>query len=175
MSELKEDLKRARRAEEMTLQVLQNTDTEWRFADATECKSMWHYGDIVAYNVLTGEHLYIDVKDDKTFQRTHNFLSEDGVYWKKDRVYTDGFMKTAKYDYVAYISRNERKIYIIDFAWWKVIYSGGKYKVIQHDKQTTYCYLNALYYMRKYGAIIAEIDIECNYSGSWEIKKAIVA
>ena len=155
----------------MALIILQSATNEWVFTDVADKEEYWHKGDILAYNAESGKEIFIDVKDDKTIEKTNNFLAEHKVSYKSSGTTIDGFMQSAEYDYIAYMSRNDRKMYIIDFAWWRALYKGGIYKIIPHKEQITYCYLNSLKFMKQYGVIIAEIDFHCNDIGNWEVKK----
>lgn len=154
------DANKAKKAERIVREVLAGLTSEYKFYDVSEDIIYWHIGDIDAMNLKTKQHVYIDVKDDGCTAYTGNVLAEDYVLYHECNKKSEGFMRKAKYDFVAYVSQPENKIYMFDFLRWKEVYQKGRFKKIQHEDQTTYAYIMSLNDVRKYGVMIAEIDYE---------------
>lgn len=154
------DMRKAKRAERLVREVLSGLTTEYKFFDVSEDPVYWHIGDIDAYDPKTKQHVYIDVKDDGCVAYTGNILAEDFVHFHVNSDKSDGFMRSGKYDYVAYVSQPDGKIYILDFLKWKEKYKKGRFRKIGHEEQTTYAYIMSLEDVRKYGIMVAEIDYD---------------
>jgi hypothetical protein len=84
-------------------------------------------------------------------------LCEDEVYYCDSNTKERGNMG-ADYDIYCVVSRQARKVYIMDFATLKRNYKKGIYKVIPHPTQTTYCYLCSLHQVAEWGAGICIIE-----------------
>ena len=121
--QFKIDLLNAKEAERIVMEVLQTLSGDtYTYTNVSENKEYWHKGDILCEDKIYYCRNYIDVKDDSCISRTGNILAEDRVYYEDDGIFIDGFMKTAKYDYVAYVSKADNKIYMLDFQLWKKNY-----------------------------------------------------
>jgi hypothetical protein len=116
-----EDLKKAKKGEQIVLEVLRNANTEYDFDDVSNDKEYWHRGDIECWDDTWLCSYYIDVKDDGCVSSTGNILAEHRV-WYKGSGWKEGFMQSATYDYVAYLSQPDNKIYLLDFEAWKKQY-----------------------------------------------------
>ena len=162
--QFKIDLLNAKEAERIVMEVLQTLSGDtYTYINVSENKECWHKGDILCEDKIYYCRNYIDVKDDSCISRTGNILAEDRVYYEDDGIFIDGFMKTAKYDYVAYVSKADNKIYMLDFQLWKKNYKReGKFKEIPHSRQTTYAYLMSLNKAKELGIVVAEIDYAAN-------------
>ena len=160
-----EDLAAARQAEQLVLKVLQNTNTEeYDFNDVSEDPEFFHRGDIEIWDDTWGYHLYMDVKDDGCVSSTGNILAEHRV-WYAGSGWAKGFMQNSTYDYIAYLSQPDKKIYILDFDLWRKYYKTNYKRHIEiphyyngRKTQTTDAYLMPLETARKLGIMIAEID-----------------
>lgn len=155
-----DDLKAAKKGESIVLNVLKSITTDYEFDDVSNDKTYWHIGDISVYDNAWDCHYYIDVKDDSCISYTGNILAEHRV-WYKDSGWEKGFMQTACYDYVAYLSQADKKIYILDFPLWKKHYQNvfKKHKYIPHGgEQTTDAYLMSLNKAKELGIVLYEID-----------------
>ncbi len=160
-----EDLAAARKAEQLVLEVLRNTKTdEYEFNDVSEDPEFFHRGDIEIWDDTWGYHLYMDVKDDGCVSSTGNILAEHRVWYSGDG-WKKGFMQNSTYDYVAYVSQPDNKIYILDFDLWRKYYKTNykRHIEIPHYKngrktQTTDAYLMPLDTARKLGIMVAEIE-----------------
>jgi len=62
------------------------------------------------------------------------------------------------YEIYCVLSKEERKIYMIDFAVLRANYRKGDFKAINHPTQISYSYLLPLGTLKKYGGLIATID-----------------
>ena len=157
-----EDLAKAKKAEAIVLNIMQNATTEYEFTDVSDDKEYWHIGDIQIYDDMMGCNYYLDVKDDGCVSYTGNILAEHRV-WYKDSGWEQGFMQNAQYDYVGYLSQPDNKLYILDFNKWKQNYKKYFKKHIQiphGGNQTTDAYLMSLKDAKKLGIVIAEIEYE---------------
>lgn len=158
-----EDLAIAKKGERIVLEVLQNFNNDaYEFTDVSNEKEYWHRGDIECYDDDWLCSYYIDVKDDSCISYTGNLLAEHRV-WYKGSGWKEGFMQNATYDYVAYLSQADKKIYMLDFEAWKKQYRKvfKKHINIPHGgNQTTDAFLMPLNDARKLGIVVAEIDYE---------------
>lgn len=155
-----EDLAKAKKGEAIVLEVLSNATTDYDFNDVSNDQQYFHRGDIECYDNFWFVHYYIDVKDDSCVSYTGNILAEHRV-WYRSSGWKEGFMQSANYDYVAYLSQPDNKIYMLDFEAWKKNYRKHfkKHINIPHGgEQTTDGYLMSLKEARELGIIIAEID-----------------
>lgn len=66
----------------------------------------------------------------------------------------------SNYDIYCVVSWQENLIYVIDFSILKAHYKEGRYCVIPHKEQTTYCYLISLEKIKELGGLIAAINIK---------------
>ena len=153
-----EDLAEARVYEALVLEVLRNyKSNDYVFEDVTKDSEYYHKGDIVAYDTNTLEEKYIDVKNDSVMHKSHNILCEDKVFYKESNCYKKGFMYS-DYDYIAFVSEPEKKIYMLDFALLKKHYKLGKFIRVYHGEQDTLGYLLPLKKAELLGIIKAEIN-----------------
>lgn len=159
-----EDLSKAKKGEAIVLNVLINASNsdDYKYNDVSKEREYFHKGDIECYDANWLCNYYIDVKDDSCVSRTGNILAEHRV-WYKNGGWQKGFMQSASYDYVAYLSQPDNTIYMLDFEAWKKNYKSTfkKHLYIPHEgEQTTDGYLMALKDARKLGIVIAEIKYD---------------
>lgn len=151
-----EDLAYAREAEQLVADVFSGLTTEYTFENVGDERKYFYKGDIKA-TAADGREIFIEVKDDSVIHRTKNILCEEEVYYKYSDYYGKGNMQ-ADYDIYAVVSKEERKIYVIDFEMLQSIYERGEYKVIEHPAQITYCYLLPLGVAKRLGAVITTVN-----------------
>ena len=151
------DLNAAKEAELLAAQCLAQLTDAYTFESVGHIKEYFHKGDIKATNKQTGKVTFIEIKDDSRIATTKNVLCEEAVFYcesseiKKGNMYSD-------YEIYCVVSKQERRIYIIDFSILRDHYKQGTYKVIPHSAQTTYCYLCSLEQISSWGAGIAVIN-----------------
>lgn len=151
-----EDLSNARAAEHIVLDKLSSLTNDYTFTDCANNKNYWHKGDIIATDA-DGAQLFIEVKDDSRIHETGNVLCEYAVeYYETGKRAKGGMFNET--DIYCVVSQPLHKIYVFDFERLKKVYLRGKYKVIPHAEQTTYCYLNKLEALEKCGALVGELD-----------------
>lgn len=151
-----EDLEKAKDAEYLVRDLFASKTTKYRFERVAEDKKYYYKGDIRAI-ALDGHETFIEVKDDSRICDTHNVLCEESVYYKDTCEMGKGNMKS-HYDIYCVVSRNERKVYVMDFPILQANYKKGYYKIIEHPWQRTYCYLCSLSEIKKWGALIDVIE-----------------
>ncbi|MBQ8413501.1 MAG: hypothetical protein IJX12_07865 [Lachnospiraceae bacterium] len=167
-----EDLAAAKKAEAIVLEVLRNTGTkDYEFDDVSDDPEFFHRGDIEVWDDTWGYHLYVDVKDDGCVSSTGNILAEHRV-WYADSGYQKGFMQNSSYDYVAYVSQPDNKIYMLDFNLWRKYYKTNfkRHIEIPHYKygrktQATDAYLMPLKTAKELCIMVAEIDYKKESNG----------
>ena len=154
------DMKKAKVGEHIVLDVLGHCDSSnrYEFKDVSEDRRYFYKGDIEALDTCSGEKIYLDVKMDSRIAETGNILCEEEIYFE-DTGYKPGNM-SSDYDYLAIISTQAKRIYIIDFKLLKEHYKEGKDYVKNHGEQTTYGKLFPLKLAQHYGMIQAVIDYE---------------
>lgn len=150
------DLEKAKAAEVLVCNVLSSLDTSRNYELVGAERQYFYKGDIKATD-KKGNEIFIEVKDDSRIAETYNVLCEEEVYYKQHDYYGKGNMQS-DYDIYAVVSKQQRKIYVIDFKCLQQIYRKGEYKEIQHPQQTTYCYLLNLGTIKKLGGLIATLD-----------------
>lgn len=165
VSNFSADLEMAHKDEQFICELFGANTLDYDITWVGDNKEHWHDGDIqISDGINTW---YADVKSDNTCYRTGNILAEHRVKWRGTG-WTDGFMQKCHYDYVFYLSKTDKKIYIIDFAKWQSVYT-RKYKrhiYIEHnDKngcwlQTTDGYLLQIKKAKELGVIIAEYNYD---------------
>lgn len=132
VSDFQSQLKVANKDELFVTELLNKNDINTTYSWVGDEEKYWHYGDIKAED---GDSQYfIDVKSDDCICRTHNFLAEHKVMYRKGMKWTDGFM-TSHYDFVFVLSKAEHKIYVLDFAKWQQKYQKWykKHLIIPHN------------------------------------------
>ena len=157
-----EDLKKAKRGERIVLEVLRSATRDFTFDDVSDCEECFHKGDIVIHDPFWSSDYYIDVKDDGCISSTGNLLAEHRV-WYKDTGWCEGFMQNSNYDFVAYLSQPDKKIYILDFPLWQRYYQKHfkNHIFIPHGgEQTTDAFLMPLNKARKLDIVICELDYD---------------
>lgn len=170
-----EDLERGKYAENIVTMVMTEmfAGKGIEFTNVSDVKEHWHDGDIEIRVPGHDKPQYMDVKDDGVWAKSGNLLAEDRVWFAKGGN-VPGFMRTAKYDLVAYHSRELSKFLIINFKKWRDCYRQSCNGRRMHKKhvrngriaQTTYGYLNPIERMIDEGVVLAEIDYD--YSGTYE-------
>ena len=152
------DLRRAKVGERIVMQVLQSVyGNDYDFNDVSDNKEYWHKGDIEI--VRDGKTKYLDVKMDSRIAQTGNILCEDEVYFVESDSYQPGCIHS-DYDYLAIISVEAKRIWIVDNHELQQHYKEGREFACRHEEQTTYGYLFPLYRAKTYGMIKAIIDYE---------------
>ena len=151
------DLAAAKGAEQTVLETFKHLTTDYTFEDVSNVCSLFKRGDIKAINKATGKEIYIDVKDDSRIADTRNVLCEELVYYKTSGYEVNGFMYS-DYDYLAIVSKSERKIYVIDFKILQKNYQKGELKQIDHQYQYSITFLCGLHQIKSWGALITTLD-----------------
>ena len=125
-----DDLKLAHSAEDTVREELSKLTKDYTFYDVSGNREYYHKGDIKAV-AADGKEFFLEVKCDSRIAETHNLLCEEEVLYfdsgelKKGNFYSD-------YEIYCVLSKEERKIYIMDFSKLKAHYKSGKYKTIKH-------------------------------------------
>lgn len=157
VSNFKRDLDAARDAEFLVLQLLIGATDAYDFYWVGDNREYFNKGDIKAVNKATGKEIFIEVKDDSRIADTDNVLCED-------RVDYDGYSAIGnihnEYNIYIVVSKQERKIYILDGEVLKANYKLGEFKYIQHRQQATAAYLLPLGIMRRKGGLLATISYD---------------
>lgn len=106
------DLQKAQTGENIVCDVLSKLlgEDDYTINNVALDEQFYYKGDI-AVTDSWGDTVYIDVKDDGCICNTGNILAEHRV-WIRGKGWVDGFMQKAQYDYVAYLSQPDMKIYI---------------------------------------------------------------
>lgn len=151
------DLAAAKAAEEMVRNIFGSLTNEYRFEDVSNQREFYYKGDIKATSLSTGKEIFIEVKDDSRIAQTHNILCETEVFYKEYGAFGKGNM-SCDYNIYCVVSKEEHKIYVIDFKVLKEIYKKGEFKTIDHPQQTTYCYLLPIWLIKKYNGLLDIID-----------------
>lgn len=157
MSQFQIDLNNAKEGEHIVLEVLSSLCEDYRFEDCSSDQACFHKGDIKAIDKETGDITFIEVKSDSRVSDTKNILCEEENYFKECGYYVKGNMYS-DYEIYCVLSKEERKIYMIDFAVLRANYRKGDFKAINHPTQISYSYLLPLGTLKKYGGLIATID-----------------
>lgn len=155
VKDFQRDLEQAHSAEQLVREVFSSRSSFYSFEDVSDQRQYFKKGDIKAVGI-DGKEIMIEVKDDSRIAETKNILCEEEVY------YLDGGFSVpgnfySDYEIYCVVSRQERKIYVMNFRKLKEIYKKGQYQEIKHYDQITYCYLLPLSTARKYGALIEEV------------------
>ena len=157
LDNFKADLQAAKAAENLVKETFSSLTTGYKFEDVSEIREYFYRGDIKATNLTTGEEVFIEVKDDSRIATTHNILCETEVFYKEYGAFGKGNM-SCDYNIYCVVSKEEHKIYVIDFKVLKEIYKKGEFKTIDHPQQTTYCYLLPIWLVKKYNGLLDIID-----------------
>lgn len=164
------DLRDAKKGEAIVLNVLKHTTEEYIFSDVSEDKKYYYKGDIKALDACWElDEFYLDVKMDGRIAETGNILCEHKVYYKDKGAYGKGNMQS-DYDYLAIISVDTKKIFIIDFAKLKKHYKEGRSYYKDHGEQITYGTLFPMSKAWKYNMVEAVIDYEKRNGGYFPVK-----
>lgn len=150
------DLRHAQVAEQRVCQVLSSTVPTYVFRLVSDQPEYYHRGDIRAFGMCGDEH-FIEVKADSRIAQTGNVLCEEAVYYNNTDEEKPGNMYS-DYDIYAIVSEQNKQIYFIDFSWLREHYKKGRYKVIPHSDQTTYCYLLPLSFVKANGALLGVLE-----------------
>lgn len=150
------DLEEAKPAEELVLKTLSSLAPGYTFTDVSNLREYRYKGDIMV-TTPTGEHIFLEVKNDNKIADTSNVLCEYRNYIKDSDYFIKGNM-CSDYDYYCIVSQQQRKIYIIDFSILKANYTKGEHKVIHHYDQDTWCYLLPLGVLKRLGGILHIIN-----------------
>lgn len=150
------DLKKAKEAEQIVADVLSRKAPDYQFINVGDVREYYHKGDIKVI-LPSGEVHMVEVKDDSRIHETGNVLCEEYVYYfdcdclQKGNMYSD-------YEIYCVVSKQDKKIYVIDFSILKSIYRRFDSKEIKHTAQLTFAYLVPIGALRRKGALIAELD-----------------
>lgn len=187
-NKFKTDLENAKEAEKIVKKVLELLAENYDFTDVSDEKEYWHLGDIkfrYTYNAYLDRYdrthyyfdenyveplkqeefdfcnydYFIDVKDDSRIGDTGNILCEEKVYFKTSGKYAKGNMYSG-YDYLAIVSKNENKIYMLDFHLLQKHYKEGRKIRINHKEQWNDVYLYSLDKAKEDGILMATIEYE---------------
>lgn len=150
------DLKKAQKAEELVREVFASLTSDYKFINVGDQREYFHKGDIKAVD-SNGNEVMIEVKDDSRIAETNRVLCEEEIFYKESGYFKKGNFHS-NYEIYCVVSQQKRKIYVMDFSILKQHYKSGEHKVIRHIDQDTYCYLCALAQIRKWGAMIAEVE-----------------
>lgn len=156
------DLANAKKGEDIVRQVLQGCQDRYEIIDVSDDKDYWHKGDIEIRDTEECFSYYLDVKDDSRVAQTQNLLAEHRVWYAKGG-WAEGFMQNSDYDYIGYLSQQDKMIYILDFKLWQKYYLTKSHRHLQiphGGAQTTDGYLMSLDTARKLGIVIAEISYD---------------
>lgn len=150
------DLAQARKSEQFVMELLSSLTDEYSFVNVGDDRAYFKKGDIKAIN-KDGKEIMIEVKCDSRIADTHNLLCEEENYYKNTGEWIKGNFYS---DYQIYcvLSKEERKLYVMDFSILKKHYKSGQFKCIHHYDQDCYCYLCPLGCVRKWGAMIQEVS-----------------
>lgn len=140
MNQFRKDLANAKHAEKIVRETFSSLTDKYEFYDVSEDRAYYYKGDIKCLSVSNKNVTFIEVKDDSRIAETGNILCEVEVYYKECDYYGKGNMD-ADYDIYCIVSKQERKIYVLDFKELKRIHKWGTFREIDHPAQTTYCYL----------------------------------
>ncbi|MBO5062889.1 MAG: hypothetical protein J6C08_00185 [Campylobacter sp.] len=157
LSNFKRDLEAARDAEFLVLQLLMGATDAYDFFWVGDNREYFNKGDIKAIDKSTGREIYIEVKDDSRIADTDNVLCEEEVdyfdYTARGNIHND-------YDVYVVVSKQERKIYVLDGKVLKANYKLGQYKYIQHRQQASNVYLLPLGILKRKGGLLATISYD---------------
>lgn len=155
VSDFYSDLEQAREAEQIVLDTFAAMSDKYDFIPVGSNPAYYYKGDILAIGE-DGREIGIEVKDDSRIAETYNILCEEEVYYKSCDYYGKGNM-SSNYDVYCIVSRQEKKIYVIDFSILKANYRKGEFKEIKHPQQITYCYLLNIGQIKSLGGLIATV------------------
>ena len=150
------DLAFGQEAEQIVREVFSSLDDSRTYEDVGSNPFYYHTGDIKVTD-QNGEVRYIEVKNDSRIADTGNVLCEDEVYYKKHDYLTNGNMHS-NYDIYAVVSKEQRKIYVLDFKVLKKNYRKGSFKVIEHPQQCSYVYLLNINDIDRFGGLITVVN-----------------
>lgn len=157
LSNFKRDLEAARDAEILVLELLAGATKDYDFIWVGDNPTYYHLGDILAIEKATGKEIYIEVKDDGVIYKTGNVLCEDEVDYFDYQV--RGNIHNGFNIYVV-VSKQEKRIYVIDGVVLKANYKQGIRRYIQHGEQATDAYLLPLSKLKAAGGLLATIHYD---------------
>ena len=150
-------------AELITEDVLNCLTNDYEFTNVRDVKEYQHKGDILVKNKKDGSTTFVEVKNDSRIagreDSTGNILCEDMVYYEDKCEWKHGFMRYCN-DYLAVVSRQAQKIFILDLSVLKRYYRQGsfvsKMKVLPGQYSSVFLY--PLEIAERVGALLYEID-----------------
>ena len=157
VKEFERDLAIGKEAEEIVMDVVSALRSDLTLVDISGDFRYYHTGDIAAIDKKNNKIYFIEVKNDSRIADTGNVLCEEEVYYKKKDYYGKGNMYSNA-DVFAIVSKQNQKIYFIDFKVLKKNYTKGTYKKIEHPAQDTHCFLCDLGRIKQWGGLIDEIN-----------------
>lgn len=128
----------------------------YKVEDVSNIPECRYKGDLLI-TLPSGQELYIEVKNDNRIADTQNILCEEEVYYKDADYYGAGNMQCNS-DYFVIVSKQDRKIYILDFPQLQKVYQNGEFRILEHKDQESYCYLLEVWKAKKLGALIDIIN-----------------
>lgn len=144
----REDLAKAKGAEEIVLNTFSSLCDSYSFQDVSNDREYYYKGDIKATSA-DGREIYIEVKDDSRIADTQRVLCEEEVYYYDSDYTAKGNMYNACNIYCV-VSKQDRQIYVFDFEILKSIYKKyGEFKIIKHYSQESLCYLLEMCFAKK--------------------------
>lgn len=159
LDNFRSDLENAKVAEALVLHLFSQLTDAYTFEDVSNIQEYQYKGDIKAIEKATGREIFIEVKNDSRIHETHNVLCEEEVYYKDADYIGKGNMQGDS-DVFVVVSQPEQKIYVMDFKKIKENYKKGIYKIIEHRKQASFCYLLSIDMIRNFGGGIASFNYE---------------
>lgn len=157
LSNFRRDLNNAREAEILVLQLLAGATDDYDFFWVGDNREYFNKGDIKAIDKNTGKEIFIEVKDDSRIADTGNVLCEEEVdyidYSVKGNIYNE-------FNVYVVVSKQQKRIYVIDGEVLKANYKQGYKKYIPHGEQSTDAYLLPLWKLRELGGVIATINYD---------------
>lgn len=158
----------ARKAEEITIELLEQLIKGVKFISVHDDEECFHLGDI-----LSSDGKYYDVKDDGVIHRTGNIFAEEMKYWKSGSI-SDGWMRNGKYDYLCILDMIDHNLYILDFNRFKKMYRKGKFIKTNMGDNITTGYCVPLWRCREDKCLLYEIQYEYDEDFDfYSIKKAV--
>lgn len=152
------DLANAKEAEKIVKDTLTALTADYTFIDVSNEPEYYHKGDIKAID-SSGKEFYLEVKDDSRIADTQRILCEEEVYYKNSDYTAIGNMYS-DYEYYCIVSKQDRKIYILDFDVLKKIYRkyAVDFKKINHKSQYSWCYLLEMCRAKQLGALMYKLS-----------------
>ena len=151
------DLNAARDAELLVRDLLAGATDAYTFEWVGDMPAYYSKGDIRAIDKTSGKEIFIEVKDDSRIADTGNVLCEVEVdyydYQVRGNIYND-------FNIYVVVSKQQKRIYVIDGEVLKANYRQGYRKYIPHGEQATDAYLLPLGTIKRMGGLLATIEYD---------------